>query len=95
MMPSDPTGEVERSRSLVRTISKLFCPSPFFLSLLILLELFFFLFFFRPTGRRIFLSFGSISFRFSLGKVGNLRREMKCCKIIGDNVNVRQCLLAR
>lgn len=48
VMPSDPTGEVERSRSLVRTISKLFCPSPLFLSLLILsdLELFFFLSFF-------------------------------------------------
>lgn len=32
VMPSDLTGEVERSRSLVRTISKLFCPSPLFLS---------------------------------------------------------------
>lgn len=52
VMPSDPTGEVERSRSLVRTISKLFCPSPLFLSLLILsdLELFFFPFFFSFKG---------------------------------------------
>lgn len=80
VMPSDLTGEVERSRSLVRTISKLFCPSPLFLSLLILsdLELFFFLsFFFSFKGEGfLFFFFSLVPFHFgfsldSLGKVGN------------------------
>lgn len=75
VMPSDPTGEVERSRSLVRTISKLFCPSPLFLSLLILsdLELFFFLSFFFSCLREkdfSFFFFTSISFSFLFGIPG-------------------------
>lgn len=90
VMPSDPSGKVERSRLLVRTISSSFFVQA--LSLLILsdLEFFSFLLFFSffyfiyfvqgEKGRRIFLSFFLFvcTIRFALwnspGKVGNLRK---------------------
>lgn len=80
VMPSDPTGEVERSRSLVRTISKLFCPSPLFLSFSanpFRSGTFFLSFLFFSRLREKDFSFFSLllfHFRFSLdslGKVGN------------------------
>lgn len=79
-MLSDPTGEVERSRSLVRTISKLFCPSPLFLSFSanpFRSGTFFLSFLFFSRLREKDFSFFSLllfHFRFSLdslGKVGN------------------------